>query len=355
MKKIKLIIGFTSLVYFGYAQQVYKNTFDTSLGNEWSLPKTDITPNDNRRFLGQFANQSVGLSLSNLPKHKWINLNFDLFLIRTWDGSPGNYSSGPDRWKCYVNGSSVLIDTTFANHPGQNQNFPYSIGGRVNPRFYLASEVNTLGYTYWSVGPIDSVYKIPITFSHADSSILLKFEASGLEGVTSESWGLDNISVDVSNSLISGKVGLGDFFGDPKGFPVEILLEDTTGAIYSYYSLLESDGRFSVAVTAPNGIYNIYLKSSHWLRSLISGVAAGDGITNIGTTNLINGDIDGDNVISVFDYSIFCNYFTYISDDSNWTIFNNQSRPIDADLDGDGAVSVFDYSILSDNFDKRGE
>lgn len=358
-KKIQFIILFICSLCFSYSQQIYHNSFSsaTAFGNEWSLPKFDSTPNGARGFLGQFANQSVGLYLTNLPKHSWININFDLYVIRTWDGCPGNYSSGPDRWKCYINGFSPLIDTTFANHPGQKQNYPYSITSGISvPRYYLASEVNTLGFSYWSVGPIDSVYNIPITTSHTASSILLKFEASGLEGVATESWGLDNVNISVSKSLISGKVGLLDFAGDSRmGFPLELQIEDVlSGVTFTYNCLLDKDGNFNVGVDVPAGNYNIYLKSWHWLREKISNVVINDGVVNIGA-NLINGDIDGDNTISVFDYSIFSDYFIHTSDDSDWTIFNNSYRPIDADLDCDGAVSVFDYAILSENFDKIGK
>ncbi len=68
------------------------------------------------------------------------------------------------------------------------------------------------------------------------------------------------------------------------------------------------------------------------------------------------GDIDGDNAITVFDYSILSDAFGKTSADSDWnTDMGGGFAPVDADLDGDGEVSVFDYSPLSDNFDKSGD
>ena len=67
-------------------EAVYVSDFEGEVGGEWSDQKTDVTPVGARRFLGQFGNKTVTLTLSNLPSHGEVHLSFDLFIIRSWDG-----------------------------------------------------------------------------------------------------------------------------------------------------------------------------------------------------------------------------------------------------------------------------
>ena len=61
----------------------------------------------------------------------------------------------------------------------------------------------------------------------------------------------------------------------------------------------------------------------------------------------MNGDIDGDNSVTVFDYDRLSAAFDASAGDAGYDAA--------ADLDGDGTVSVFDYDILSRNFDLVGD
>ncbi len=105
----------------------------------------------------------------------------------------------------------------------------------------------------------------------------------------------------------------------------------------------------------PNGDQRLRFKYGHWLAQSVEPTIDSQGFA-LYTFNLLNGDIDGDNAITVFDYSIFSDYFDMSSADANWnTVGLNGFRPLDADLDGDEAITVFDYSILSTNFDLQGD
>jgi hypothetical protein len=44
---------------------------------------------------------------------------------------------------------------------------------------------------------MDMVYKLSFTFAQSASSVALSFSGSGLEGLSNESWGLDNVVVAV--------------------------------------------------------------------------------------------------------------------------------------------------------------
>lgn len=143
-------------------------------------------------------------------------------------------------------------------------------------------------------------------------------------------------------------LNLRDYEGN---YPVEITatISDTRG--YSVNKTFVFDGQKYVATIDlfPSVDTLIHVKYSHWLSSteLLVG-----GNVNI---SLINGDVDKDNLISVFDYGVLSEFFDKTSSDPDWTFIGlNGSSPSDADLDGDGEVSVFDYGVLSGNFDQEG-
>jgi len=171
---------------------IYANTFGGSVGSEWSNASTDLTPTS-RRFLGQFGNQTVSLTLSCLPVHTHVGVAFDLFVIRSWDG---NLSSGPDIWELNATGGTLLSHTTFANWNAKRQAYPGTYPGGDYVDHTGATEINTLGYTY-SNSPMDAVYHLNYLFPHASASLTLNFLASGLQALVDESWGIDNIEVTV--------------------------------------------------------------------------------------------------------------------------------------------------------------
>jgi hypothetical protein len=75
------------------AVTVYFNDFQVAAGPEWSNTTRDTTPSG-RKFLGQFGNSTVSVTLGNLARHTGIGVSFDLFVIRSWDGR--NTTDGPD-------------------------------------------------------------------------------------------------------------------------------------------------------------------------------------------------------------------------------------------------------------------
>lgn len=133
MKRVSIV--FALLVAVGIARVhaapapilVYSNDFEGAVGAEWSSILTDTTPIGGRRFLGEFGNDTVTLSLSSLPLHAQISISFDLFIIRSWDGNrvilQGN-PVGPDEWDFRVAGGPALLHTTFSQHPPSGLNFP---------------------------------------------------------------------------------------------------------------------------------------------------------------------------------------------------------------------------------------
>ncbi len=136
--------------------------------------------------------------------------------------------------------------------------------------------------------------------------------------------------------------------------PVEIREPGSTTAIATWTLELDNAGHLTVPVPH-TGNLDISIKPSHWLRRTIP-VNVGSIDVPAGMVTFANGDIDGDNAVTVFDYGVLSDYFDKNSGDSDWnTVGGNGARPSDADLDEDGTVSVFDYGVLSSNFDLAGD
>jgi hypothetical protein len=196
-----LMFGILGVVHRSSAVEIYSNNFQSAVGSEWSSSTTDAAPaNAARRFLGRFADGIVSLSLSNLPAHSHLSIDFDLLITASWDGD-GPEPGTPDIWSLNVNGGPELLRTTFSNFPGRTQDYPGTYdgvpNGATNPPKSGASEVNTLGYGGFIDFPGgDSVYRLRFVFPHAASSVQFGFRGGpGLTSVDDEGWGIDNISV----------------------------------------------------------------------------------------------------------------------------------------------------------------
>jgi hypothetical protein len=190
----------------------YRQDFETPAGNEWCRLRQEVTPSG-RGFLGQFSNETACLILKDIPQHTWLKVSFDLYLIRSWNGNqeiqesyphnaPGypkaelpslDWVVGPDRFMVQADGGA-LLGSTFANYPGYPQAYPGGYPGGDYPTQTGSKEVNSLGYTFDSA-PMDSVYHLAFVFRHSSDQLELDLSALGLQEITNESWGLDNLQV----------------------------------------------------------------------------------------------------------------------------------------------------------------
>jgi hypothetical protein len=189
----------------------YRQDFEGEVGSEWSVGRTEMTPAGGRHFLGQFGNDAVRLALQELPEHATVTLSFDLYVIRTWDGS-GENGWGPDVWRVGVDGGPTLMETSFS-YPGcwiNRQAYPGTYGINYYTGGTGAAEMDTLGYTWrFPDGeyPLDAVYRFHFTFPHTGDSLALNFSATGLQELFDESWGLDNVRVE-TRSAAAGRLAV---------------------------------------------------------------------------------------------------------------------------------------------------
>lgn len=195
----------------------YFEPFERTPGSEWSQTTTSTTPAGGRHFLGQFGAGSgpVRLVIDPLGPHSELKVSFDLFIIRSWDGSVAS-ANGPDIFSLHVlpgpgqppAAPLPLTTTTFCNggvYPEEGQAYPGTYPASYNVPQAGATEVNTLGY-FANGGPCDAVYHLEFRFAHTSPSMTLDFAAILPDismGIGNESWGLDNVSVDVPRTPVA--------------------------------------------------------------------------------------------------------------------------------------------------------
>lgn len=121
------------------------------------------------------------------------------------------------------------------------------------------------------------------------------------------------------------------------------------GAVFPskvHHVTIQEDGSYSLPSTVSNGIYDIYLRTDHWLLRKRTNIT----VTDTGATvnfSLTNGDCNGDNYIGTDDYLILNSAFDTTPDDWLW-----DAR---GDLNDDGYVGTDDYLIINTNFDRTGD
>ena len=125
-------------------------------------------------------------------------------------------------------------------------------------------------------------------------------------------------------------------------------------------AILDATGHFKVKdvkQTGAGGARTVHIKAENWLGHTVNtNTTAGD-VSGV-NISCKNGDVDGDDVVSVFDYIVLSDNFDKDETAANWNNPQNGTGtpPINwADLDRDGVISIFDYIQLSDNFDLSGD
>jgi hypothetical protein len=145
----------------------------------------------------------------------------------------------------------------------------------------------------------------------------------------------------------TGHVNLGDYGGPVAGQSVTIEVRNpgTPTVVKSYATTLDASGNFAVTTTL-FGNYDVAVKASHWLRKLAHVTFDRSGASSVSVT-LANGDVNGDNVVSLGDFTQLRAAFGSSPGAQNW-------NP-NADLNGDDSVSLGDFTILRAHFGASGD
>jgi|GEM_PF-1245267 hypothetical protein len=144
---------------------------------------------------------------------------------------------------------------------------------------------------------------------------------------------------------VSGTVTLGDFGGDVTQVPVEVEIRKNGSVVRSERINLSSSGGYTLRDVEP-GTYDIAFKASHWLRVVVPVTVSTSDVSGVDVV-LTNGDIDGDNEVTLLDFGALVAAFGSMPGDDNWNS--------DADLDGDEEVTLLDFGVLVQNFGAIGD
>ncbi|MDW8105190.1 MAG: carboxypeptidase regulatory-like domain-containing protein [Armatimonadota bacterium] len=147
----------------------------------------------------------------------------------------------------------------------------------------------------------------------------------------------------VQRFRVSGRVTLSDFVASPEGVPVQVQIRPAGSAspLRSETVLLDGAGRYTLLEVEP-GEYDLAFKASHWLRAVVRGVRVVSADVQGVDVLLPNGDVDGDNEVTLTDFGQLLSAFGSIPGEPAW-------NP-NADLDGDGEVNLVDFGILVRSF-----
>jgi hypothetical protein len=156
-----------------------------------------------------------------------------------------------------------------------------------------------------------------------------------------------SIVVTGQSSFVSGTAALQDYSGNASSVPVTVDLRTpgTTTALESHTVYVDGSGNFAFP-TALNGTYDVACNGPHWLRSVASSVAVSDSAVTPVTFSLVNGDVNGDNVIDLADLVAIAAAWRSSPGMSNYNA--------NADLNGDGVIDLLDWMIVARNWHRQG-
>jgi hypothetical protein len=171
----------------------YFTDFESGVGAGWSEARWETSqPAFFTRFSGRFDNVYQTLTLTNLTPGQSHTLLFDFYPIDSWDGN-----SGGDFFYVGADGVQLLRDT-FANFngnpPSSSQSFPRNPDeGRAHFGFEGSF--------------VDAIYRgIRLAFVPSNDFAILAFAGQGLQPISDESWGIDNVRVqttaDAANTIV---------------------------------------------------------------------------------------------------------------------------------------------------------
>ncbi|GIV19395.1 MAG: hypothetical protein KatS3mg023_1146 [Armatimonadota bacterium] len=145
---------------------------------------------------------------------------------------------------------------------------------------------------------------------------------------------------------VRGNLQLRDYDGDSTQVPITVEWRQNGSAVRMEDIFVDARGNYTLQ-NVSSGSYDVGFKASHWLRVVIRGVTVADRDVNGVHAALTNGDVDGDNEVTLFDFGQLVAAFGSLPGDGNWNA--------GADLDGDAEVTLFDFGILLRNFGAIGD
>ena len=208
-----------------YFEEDFEQNYNLAVHPEWSFANvvdgsTRIVdppvgaPVSPTHFLGEFGvNDAIQLTLDLPDNVSTVSILFDAYLLRTWDGADVQFA-GPDTFGYNIVGHTPrILDKTFSNGLGKQDFCPGQADGttcdpatgsdltKKNQLGFVVELDPVPGINGPAKGtPMSLVYHFdshPIAYS--GDSVTFEFFGAGLQpNVLDESWGIDNIFVNIT-------------------------------------------------------------------------------------------------------------------------------------------------------------
>jgi len=175
---------------------LYFNDFENTIGSEWS--STNSLSFNGSTNLGNFGNQNLVLSLSNLPQDS-LQIDFDLWIHDSWDGNSSGVN-GTDSISFYWD-QSLLLKTTFNNHLGGIQSYP-----DVYPMSNPSKTGSVLSTSSLCSGQGSTLYQISFLLDNTALNTNLTIRGAPSQSLCDESWSIDNFLITAKNGTMSNGV-----------------------------------------------------------------------------------------------------------------------------------------------------
>lgn len=168
--------------------EVYSTDFESDISSVWSNSSSMFDEGVNSTYHGKFTTQdSTTLTLTGLPSHTLLSLEFDLYLFNTWDGNNTTY--GPDYFSLT---GDVTGSWTFTNHQTEGQTYP---GTPSN----IIGSGQSATHIYRGLDPTGSGDGFLI--ERSGSTFTVTF--GGPTTQTDEQWGIDNVRVSINSTSVT--------------------------------------------------------------------------------------------------------------------------------------------------------
>lgn len=136
------------------------------------------------KFLQSGSTELTTFTLSNLPAHTSLDVDFTLVFLDSWDSIDGGLA--PDYLEIYLDGA--LFGKLTANNASGSTN-----------TFFGGTETHLSNFIYsgWLDRVVDMSGAAGLSFAHSASTFTLGFKAGGAgwQGGSDESWGVDNLRI----------------------------------------------------------------------------------------------------------------------------------------------------------------
>ncbi len=237
---------------------------------------------------------------------------------------------------------SKLLDNTGFDYVYNDNGNPIL---NFKPAPYSTTTWNDLRHSYRSWGNDGTSYNVPLKIAGNTmvGAAIAQALVTSVQGNGHLPVFLD-LKLPVAYVHLSGTVLLEAWSGGAE--PIEFQFRPANGGLTITRTLtVGADGAFSFT-DIPAGSYTVAVKGRHWLRKTQSVNGSTQNVTGL-TFLLLNGDVNGNNVVDVDDLTALLNVYNTSRGDG---IYNEL-----ADLDGNGRVDVDDLTLLLNNFNTNGQ